>query len=93
MITGEIKNKVDAPWDALWTCGISNPLAAKQTTGIASIDMTQPRAHSLKLPSQDLQEGFATCSGSRRRLLRMTNPLVGTDGPVLIDHFEGALNV
>lgn len=26
MITGDIKNKVDAVWDAFWTGGISNPL-------------------------------------------------------------------
>ena len=26
MITGEIKSKVDAVWDAFWTGGISNPL-------------------------------------------------------------------
>ena len=26
MITGELKNKVDAIWDVLWTAGITNPL-------------------------------------------------------------------
>ncbi|MDV6274634.1 type I restriction-modification system subunit M N-terminal domain-containing protein, partial [Rhodococcus erythropolis] len=26
MITGEVKSKVDAVWDAFWTGGISNPL-------------------------------------------------------------------
>ena len=26
MITGEIKSKVDAIWDTMWSGGISNPL-------------------------------------------------------------------
>ena len=26
MITGEIKNKIDAIWDAFWTGGITNPM-------------------------------------------------------------------
>ena len=26
MITGELKNKVDAVWNAFWSGGISNPL-------------------------------------------------------------------
>ena len=29
MVTGELKSKVDAIWDAFWSGGIANPLASK----------------------------------------------------------------
>ena len=59
MITGEIKSRIDAVWNAFWSGGISNPLEARYRTSLAALDalfvFLQHRAFRGELTQPDVQ--------------------------------------
>ena len=71
MLTGQLKSKIDALWDAFWSGGISNPLEVmEQTTyllflkrldDIQNLEENKARTLKQEIKNPVFPEGFAIC--------------------------------
>ena len=63
MLSGDIRSKVDALWNAFWSCGIANPIEViEQITYLFFLK----RLDDLETLEAEIQQGMKELEGMRR---------------------------